>query len=447
MREKKNNMMITPDTRYKATLKEFNKFETLNMSPNIKILWKRAKGVYIFDKYNKRYIDFTSGIFSTNIGHNNKELNQRVIKTIKSGVVHSYHYFNHPRKNYIKKLIRFVGQKQLNKCHLVSSGTEATETALKLIKTFGKTKNKDKTGVICLNGNWHGRTVGSQMLSGKNSQSEWIGYFDKKIYHIDFPYPWDLRLKKEGEVKFFQESIRKKFKPGFNYKKNISAILLETFQGWGAIFYPKNYIKEIERFCKKNDILLCFDEMQSGFGRTGKKFGFEHYDVKPDLICCGKGMGSGFPIAGVITSKKIMDNKFISGLSSTHSANPISCEAGSATLDYLKNEKVIQNSNKVGLLFHKELKKLCYEYDSIISYTFGRGLIGSIIFKKTSSKVPKIIADLFCQKCLDKGLLVCNTGRESVKLGPPLIIDEKILLKSINIIKVSLQETLGIIEK
>ena len=440
-------MIITPDTRYKITLKEFNKFETLNMSPNIKILWKRAKGVYVFDKYNKRYIDFTSGIFSTNIGHNNKYLNKKIIKTLKSGVVHSYHYFNCPRKNYIKELIKFVDQKKLNKCHLVSSGTEATETALKLIKTYGKTKFKNKTGVICLTGNWHGRTVGSQMLSGKNSQSEWIGYFDKKIVHIDFPYPWDARLKKYGGIKFFQNSIRKKFRYNYNFKKNISAIMLETFQGWGAIFYPKDYIKEIERFCKKNDIMLCFDEMQSGFGRTGKKFGFEHYDVKPDLICCGKGMGSGFPIAGVITNRKILDNQLVSGLSSTHSANPISCAAGLATLDYLKKEKIINNSNKLGLFFHKELKKISNEFKFIIDYTFGKGLIGSIIFKKAYGQDSKMIADLLSQKCLDKGLLVCNTGRESVKLGPPLIINKKTMSKSIRIIKESLNEVLGMIRK
>ena len=85
--------------------------------------------------------------------------------------------------------------------------------------------------------------------------------------------------------------------------------MLETFQGWGAVFYPKNYVKNIEKFCKKNNIILCFDEMQSGFARTGKKFGFEHYNVKPDMICCGKGMGSGFPLSGVIASKKIFSNK------------------------------------------------------------------------------------------------------------------------------------------
>ena len=178
------------------------------------------------------------------------------------------------------------------------------------------------------------------MLSGKNKQSEWIGYFDKNIHHIDFPYPWSLKNTKQTAKNFFNKSIKKKFGSNYNFKKNISAILLETFQGWGAIFYPKDYVKEIEKFCKKNNILLCFDEMQSGFCRTGKNFGFEHYNVSPDLICCGKGMGSGFPISGVITSKKVIENKYVSGLSSTHSANPLSCEAGLATIQFMRKNKL-----------------------------------------------------------------------------------------------------------
>ena len=133
--------------------------------------------------------------------------------------------------------------------------TEATETALKLIKTYGKTLDKKKTGIICISGNWHGRTVGSQMLSGKNKQSEWIGYFDKSIHHIDFPYPWSLKTTKKKAKNFFKKSIKKKFGNKYNFRKNISAILLETFQGWGAIFYPKDYVKEIEKFCKK--ITFC----------------------------------------------------------------------------------------------------------------------------------------------------------------------------------------------
>ena len=118
-----------------------------------------------------------------------------------------------------------------------------------------------------------------------------------------------------------------------------------------------------------------------------------------------------------------------------------------ATLDYLKKEKIINNSNKLWLFFHKELKKISNEFKFIIDYTFGKGLIGSIIFKKAYGQDSKMIANLLSQKCLDKGLLVCNTGRESVKLGPPLIINKKTMSKSIRIIKESLSEVLGMIRK
>lgn len=440
-------MQILSDNRYKKINEKFKKFETSNMSPNIKILWDKGDGIFVFDKFKKKYIDFTSGIFTTNIGHNNKFLIDKILRLLRKGIVHSYHYFNNPREKYIKELINFVNKKNLDKCHLVSSGTEATETALKLIKTYGMTVDKNKTGIICISGNWHGRTVGSQMLSGKNKQSEWIGYFDKKIHHIDFPYPWSLKEKKQNAKNFFNLSLKKRFGKNYNFKKNISAILLETFQGWGAVFYPKDYVKEIEKFCKKNNILLCFDEMQSGFCRTGKNFGFEHYDVTPDLICCGKGMGSGFPISGVITNKKIMENKLVSGLSSTHSANPLSCEAGLATLKFMKKKNISVKTKNLGIFFHDNLKKLSNKYSSIIGLTLGKGLIGSIIFKDSFNLKGKEIADFFCNECLKRKLLLCNTGRESVKLGPPLIINKKELIEAIKIIDISLKETINKIIK
>ena len=178
---------------------------------------------------------------------------------------------------------------------MTSAGTEATETALKLARIYGSSINKKKLGVISIKGNWHGRTLGSQMLSGKNKDSSWVGYYDKYMNQIEFPYPWVNGSEKKN---FFINSLKRVYKKNYSFKKKISMIILETFQGWGAIFYPKIYVKEIEKFCKKNNILLCFDEMQSGFARTGKKFGYHHYDVNPDMICCGKGMGSGFLFVG-----------------------------------------------------------------------------------------------------------------------------------------------------
>ena len=106
--------------------------------------------------------------------------------------------------------------------------------------------------------------------------------------------------------------------------------MIETFQGWGALFYPKGYIQKLSKICKKNDILISFDEIQAGFSRTGKNFGFQHYGIIPDLVCCGKGMGGGVPLSGVIGKKEILDLPDVGNMSSTNSANPISCSAGLA---------------------------------------------------------------------------------------------------------------------
>jgi 4-aminobutyrate aminotransferase-like enzyme len=425
--------IITPDIRYKDVLIKFLKYESPNMQPNIKIEWTDASNYILKDKFKKKYIDFTSGIFAVNIGHKNHALIKNVLKVLKKGIWHTYTFYNKYREVYVKKLIKFVDQKKLSKCHLVSSGTEATETALKLIRIYGRSINKKKIGILCLKGNWHGRTLGSQMLSGNNKQSDWIGYFDKNIFHIDFPYPWVI--KKKSSKRFFFKSLENVFKKNFDYKKNIAAILLETFQGWGAVFYPESYVREIEKFCLKHDILLCFDEMQSGFARTGKKFGFEHYKVKPDLICCGKGMGSGFPIAGVIASDKIINNDLVNGLSSTHSANALVCAAGIATIDEINKKNLVLKSAVLGNFFHKKLKLLKKKYYPIIFDTLGKGLIASIIFKNKKKITSKQLADFVSQECLLNGLLVCNTGRESIKLGPPLTINKKTIIKSINILE------------
>ncbi len=402
--------------------KKYLQYETTNMSPNIKIKWKKASRYYIYDYENKKFIDFTSGIFASSLGYKNKNLNNKIKKVLKNGFSHNYNFYNDYREKYISKLIRFINTKKLKKCFLTSAGTEATETALKLARIYGSTINKKKIGVISIKGNWHGRTMGSQMLSGNNKDSSWVGYYDKFMHQIDFPYPWINGFEKKN---FFINSLRKVYKKNYDFKTKISMIILETFQGWGAIFYPKVYVKEIEKFCKKNNIILCFDEMQSGFARTGKKFGFQHYDVNPDMICCGKGMGAGFSLSGVIGSNKIFQNKNIRGLSSTHSANPISCAAGLATIEEIEKLSLVKNSKSQGKLLHKSLTFMKKKFNQIISDCFGKGLIASVIFKKYNKFSAREIADKVSFKCLKKGLLVCNTGRESIKLGPPLIIDKK----------------------
>ena len=432
--------MIIPSKKYSKLITNFEKYEPKSMRPKTITMWTKAKDFYVWDQYGKKLIDFTSSIFVSNIGHSNKNLINSINRTLRSPISHSYSYYNNARLKYIKKLINFIDNKKLNRCYLVSAGTEATEAALKLMRLNGLKKNKDKIGIITLKGNWHGRTMGAQMMSGNNTQSSWVGYYDKYMYNLDFPYPWSL--KNQDIKKFFHKSLKKRFGKNFNFENKISGIIIEAFQGWGALFYPKEYIKCLKDFCKKNKILITIDEMQSGFGRTGHKFLYEYYKLNPDILCCGKGMGSGFPLSGVISNEKIMNLPNIGDMSSTHSANPLACSAGIATIEEIQKKKLVLNSKKLGKELSLKLKSFEKKFKKLISMTSSKGLIAAIIFKNYKNKKSNVIADMICKEAYNNGLLLVNTGRESIKLGPPLVIDESNLKKALNIIELSISNTL-----
>ena len=408
--------------------KKLSKVESRSMHGQLPIAWSKAKNFNIYDIAGNKFIDFTSTIFVTNVGHSNYRIKKYLNRAINSNLIHSYAYINKIRQKYIEKLIKFCG-KGFEKAFLMSAGTEATEAAFKLMRMYGSKKKKKRLGIICFEGNWHGRTMASQMMSGNLKQREWIGYKDKDIHHIEFPYPWLVEKGKEEE--FLKNSLRK-LKKKINFKTDICGVMVETFQGWGALFYPKKYIKLLKKICKENDILISFDEMQSGFSRTGKNFGFQHYDITPDLICCGKGMGGGVALSGVIGKKTIMDLPEIGNMSSTNSANPLACNAGLAVIEEILSKKLTKKSELNGKYLHKNLIKISDEYENLFS-VYGKGLIAAMIFnnkiKNINLKLRKLV-----ELCIKDGLLLVYTGRESVKIGPPLTITKDAIKEGTDII-------------
>jgi 4-aminobutyrate aminotransferase-like enzyme len=265
-----------------------------------------------------------------------------------------YAYPNSDRAKYLEKLVKFAGP-NFQKAFLLSAGTEATEAAMKLMKMYGKKKGKRKNLVLGISGNWHGRTLGAQVLSSNIAQKDWINSPDTETVHIPFPYPEKLTIPSDD---FLRNSLNNLLESGIDFKTDICGIMLETFQGWGAYFYPKEYVTSIRRLCDEFDILLTFDEMQAGFGRTGKNFGYEHYEVKADLLCCGKGMGGGLPISGVIGSAEVMDLPEVGNMSSTHSGNPLMCEVGTAVLEEIEGKNLVHQAEIKGKLLHSRLKEI-----------------------------------------------------------------------------------------
>lgn len=410
--------------------------ESRSLHGQYPMIWDRADDVSVHDPYGNKWLDFTSTIFVANAGHSNKNILKAIQRMIDKPLLHSYTYPNIERIRYLEVLMSKCPD-YLEKAYLVSSGTETTEMALKLMKMAKSSNDLRKTKIIAFKNSYHGRTLGSQQLSGNEKAKDWIKHKDPDILHIDFPYPWLESSNNPHQFDKQMEEICQTW--NLNPMKDISGFMIETFQGWGAFFYPEQYIKALSKYSKKNNMIVCFDEMQAGFGRTGKLFGFEHYDIEPDLVCLGKGASSGFPLSLLIGKKDIMDLPEVGSMSSTHSANPLGCAIGKANLEEICDNGLLENSLNLGGYLHSSLAKLCAKFPEYILGHFGRGLLAAIVFKEAEHSS---LCDSICEKAFQKGLLLVHTGRESIKLAPPLSIQKEAIDEGIKVLDEVLTDVL-----
>ncbi|HAK89665.1 MAG: aminotransferase class III [Nitrospirae bacterium GWB2_47_37] len=420
-------------------LTALDNYESRSMHGQMPVVWDRAEGFQVSDAWGNKWIDFTSTIFVTNTGHGNHRIIKALKEVLEKPLLHTYTYCSKERVEYIKYLIEKT-PKQFEKAFLLSAGTEATECALKLMRMYGQKKGKRKPGIITFEGNWHGRTMGAQMMSYNPAQKEWIGYLDPNIYHLPFPYPWRKDCLKNPEG-FFLEGMETLLKEkNLSPNTDLCGFMLETFQGWGAVFYPKEFVQAIQKFAREHDILLAFDEMQAGFGRTGSLFGYMHYDVEPDILCCGKGASSSLPLSIVLGSSEIMDLPEIGSMSSTHSANPMVCAAGKANLESLFEDGLIENSRVLGKLFHEKLNRTAKLFPDYIGQVLGKGLLAAVHFNSPQGEPLIELCDKICETAMRRGLLVVHTGRETIKLAPPLTIHREALFEGLSVFEQSIND-------
>lgn len=411
---------------------EVEKYESRSMHGQLPIIWDRAEDFQIFDKYGNCWIDFTSTIFLANAGHSNPKIISALKSQLEKKLLHTYTFIHEVRVQFLKKLIETMPS-YLEKAFLMSSGTEATECAVKLMRMYGQTIKPSKLKIISFFGNMHGRTMGAEMLKGNPQSSAWIGFKDPNIHHLDFPYPWNPR-----EFKKDIEELQKK--EGFE-ADDICGFMIEPYQGWAGNLFPKEYIQELSAFAKEHKSLVVFDEIQGGFGRTGKLFVYQHYEVEPDLVCLGKALSGSLPLSAVVGKKEIMDLPDVGSMSSTHSANPLCCAAGLANLEAFESMNLISESARKGEILHKLLNELKKKFPAYISYVFGKGLLAALIVTDGA------IASRICEKAMQKGLLLVHTGRESIKIGPPLTIPDEALIEGVKVLEESFGEIINEIKK
>ena len=407
--------MITTEHRYikdfKFDVKSYREFKHKHEPSNIcemPVKWKEAKNFYVFDDKGNRWIDMTSGIFVTNAGHSNPYINDAMKEQIDSNLVFAYQYNTDIRNKFIEKLLE-ISPSHFDKVTLLNSGSEATDAAYRLIKLWGK-KNKRKY-IVVFTGNYHGRVLGSDLIGGTSTSTDWSNIKDSEIWFLPFP--------KKGE------KLKLKDLPPLN---KIASFFLETYQGWGAWMYPKEYIDEIYKICQENKILFCFDEVQSGFYRMGELYGYMTYgDYKPDIVTLGKGLTSSLPLSAVLSTKEIIDVDSSANLSSTHAGNAVCCAAGLANLEYLTDDLFQTNLKKKVKLFEKLNKEL--EQEEGVEVVNVKGMVSAIIVKDGD------MGNYVAENCVKNGVLTVWTKRESIKLGPPLTISESAIRESMGVIR------------
>lgn len=440
--ETRHRRIVTPQPAPQAIpiLKELSRYEPISMTwDQYPVLWDRAEGHSVYDAWGNRWIDFTSGIFVANIGHAHPKILAALREKIDGKMIHSYYFPSAVRARLTRMLVE-TAPEGIEKAFLLSTGSETTECALKLTRIRGRKRSLTKLKMIGWTNAFHGKTMGAQTMAGRADAKAWIGQLDPNIHHLPFPYPWDEDSKLSGRRRF-EKDMQALLASGAR-AEDVAGFIMEPYQGWAALFYPRDYVQAVREWADRHDALLAFDEVQSGFGRTGKMFALEHYGVRPDIICCGKGIASGVPLSAVLSRADILDVD--PSLNSTHSGNPLCCAAGVATLSVFNEEKLSERAAMLAPKVRERLLAIQRKFPDKVTHVFGDGLIWALLLGGAKSGEFNLeLADRVARSSLHKGVLMIRTGVGSLKLGPPLTIAEDALMEGIGVIEEALAECLA----
>ena len=368
----------------------------------------KGKGCYLYSSQNKRYLDFASGIAVNSLGHCHPKLIEALNKQSKQ-VWHVSNLYKIKKQEQFAKLL--CKNSFADKVFFTNSGTESIECGIKIIRGYHSYHKTKKTEIITFDGAFHGRTYGALSAQKNKKYSNGFGPMLKGFKQIEF-------------------NNEKKLISAIN--KKTAGIIIEPIQGEGGIRPANlNFLKLLRKICNEKKILLFFDEVQCGFGRSGKLFSYEWAKIKPDIMSVAKGIGSGFPLGACLSTNKACIAMTKGSHGSTYGGNPLAMSVGLEVLKIISNKTFLTKVDKTARYFWKNLKKL-ENTSNIISEVRGAGLLLGI--KTNISNID------FSEKLKKNKLLNVPAADNTVRLAPPLIVSYKEIDKSITIIKKSMKE-------
>ena len=376
-----------------------------NLYQRFPVTIERGLGAHVWDVDGKEYIDCMGGYGVALVGHKNQRVNDAIREQIdKIITVHSSLY-NRTREEFLRMLIG-LAPKGLTQVHLNNSGAEAVEAAMKFARKF-----TGKKGMVAMKGSYHGKSFGALSLT-----------FNPKYRKAFAPLVEKVSFASYGDI----ESLR------LAVDEDTAFVILEPIQGEsGIIVPPEGFLQDVRKLCDERGIVLIFDEIQAGLGRTGRLWACDHWSTAPDILCLAKGIAGGVPMGATLVREDILASMGKGEHSSTFGGNPISCAAAIAALKAITEDGLVENSERMGKMFREGLKEL-KEKHTMIREIRGKGLMIGIEMK---FEVVNILMGL-----IKEGVLMLYSGRNVLRLLPPLVISEDDVTKVLHALDVVLTE-------
>ena len=367
----------------------------MNTYDRYQVSFKRGQGAWLEDFDGNKYLDFASGIAVNILGHNHQRLNNALKERV-DGLWHVSNLYKIPEQEELSK--RLCNISFADKAFFCNSGAEAVEGAIKVARRYHFSKgNKKRNDIITFEGSFHGRTLGTLAASANNKHIEGFGPMPEGFVSIPF-----------GDHELLKNNI----------SSSTAAILVEPIQGEGGIrVIPKECLRGIRVLCDENDILMVVDEVQSGLYRTGKAFAYEWSSITPDIMALAKGLGGGFPIGAVLSTKEAAEGMISGSHGSTFGGNPLACSIANEVLKIFEDEKISENIADKSNKLVSGLEELIKRHKNKIKDVRGKGLMLGVECYIENSVVTK--------KSLEAGLLLVNAGENVVRIMPPLNITEE----------------------
>ena len=392
---------------------EYIKKESLHGAQNyspLSVVLERGEGVYLWDVDGNKYLDMVSAYSAVSHGHSHPELIKTIQDQAEKLAITSRAFYTEPFANFLESLTKVSGFESVL---AMNTGAEAVETAIKAARRWGyftKGISENKAEIIVADGNFHGRTTTIVSFSTDSSYKDGFGPFTPGFESANYCGSCDCEsLNSCISIESFERKIN----------KNTCAILVEPIQGEAGIRVPKDgWLKELRKLCTEKNILLILDEIQSGLGRTGKLFAYQHENIIPDGLILGKALGGAMmPISAFLSSKEIMNHFNAGSHGSTFGGNPLASKVATKALELLYEDNLIENSNELGRYFKSQLQLI----DSrIIHEVRGKGLWIGMELNES-----KVNAKDLCLLLLNEGLLCKETHKTVIRFAPPLMITKK----------------------